>query len=405
MDNFQKLSISGWRQYESVDVEFGNNLTVLTGPNGCGKTTILNILGRHFGWNVNLVATPFMGKKKRKRFWADVWRDRESDFESSPNANKVGNITYDSGSICDLLVPDQENNQYALTYQGQKQVLGLNIPSHRPIVTYNQIQDIPTNPQGSAQQFQSYQQLLLQTYGSGRVQNPGLILKKSLVSLAVFGYGNDAVQENAEFRELFEEFERIIEILLPPTLGFKRLEIRIPDIVLVTDSGDFSLDAMSGGVGALFSIAWQIHMFGKDKSIYTVLIDEPENHLHPSMQRQILPSLVKAFPDCRFIVSTHSPFVVSSAPDARVYGLIYNNKNKIISHEYEDADLSGSANKILREILDVDSTIPIWVEQKMRSIVDELSQHQNSPEAAKMIYEKLRSEGLSESLLNYLDRK
>lgn len=45
-----------------------------------------------------------------------------------------------------------------------------------------------------------------------------------------------------------------------------------------------------------------------------VLIDEIELHLHPSWQQQILPTLQKIFPRIQFIVTTHSPQVVSSVP-------------------------------------------------------------------------------------------
>ncbi|MGA9581977.1 MAG: AAA family ATPase [Allosphingosinicella sp.] len=41
-----------------------------------------------------------------------------------------------------------------------------------------------------------------------------------------------------------------------------------------------------------------------------VLIDEVELHLHPTWQRKILPWMLKAFPHCQFIVTTHSPQVI-----------------------------------------------------------------------------------------------
>lgn len=47
-----------------------------------------------------------------------------------------------------------------------------------------------------------------------------------------------------------------------------------------------------------------------------VLIDEVETHLHLSMQKEILPILTTIFPQVQFIVSTHSPFVLSSIENA-----------------------------------------------------------------------------------------
>jgi predicted ATP-binding protein involved in virulence len=43
-----------------------------------------------------------------------------------------------------------------------------------------------------------------------------------------------------------------------------------------------------------------------------VLIDEIELHLHPGLQRTILPRLQSVFPKAQFVVSTHSPQVLSS---------------------------------------------------------------------------------------------
>ncbi|MGZ4956083.1 MAG: AAA family ATPase [Methylobacter sp.] len=52
-----------------------------------------------------------------------------------------------------------------------------------------------------------------------------------------------------------------------------------------------------------------------------VLIDEIDAHLHVSLQRKIFAFLDKAFPNVQFIVTTHSPFVVSSVNDAVIYDL------------------------------------------------------------------------------------
>ncbi len=44
----------------------------------------------------------------------------------------------------------------------------------------------------------------------------------------------------------------------------------------------------------------------------TVVIDEIELHLHPRWQREVIPRLTNAFPECQFIVTTHSPQVIAS---------------------------------------------------------------------------------------------
>lgn len=50
-----------------------------------------------------------------------------------------------------------------------------------------------------------------------------------------------------------------------------------------------------------------------------VLIDEIELNLHPAWQSEIIPTLSKTFKNCQFIVTTHSPQVISSVSSENVY--------------------------------------------------------------------------------------
>jgi predicted ATP-binding protein involved in virulence len=84
MDQFKNLSLKGWRQFDAIDMNFEGQTTVLSGGNGCGKTTILNVLSRHFGWNMNFTATPFMGKKKRKKIYSDLFKKFDHDSGNTP---------------------------------------------------------------------------------------------------------------------------------------------------------------------------------------------------------------------------------------------------------------------------------------------------------------------------------
>lgn len=61
--------------------------------------------------------------------------------------------------------------------------------------------------------------------------------------------------------------------------------------------------------------------FGDYNQPGIVFIDEVETHLHVSLQRQILPMLQTFFPRVQFIVTTHSPFVLSSVKDAIIYDM------------------------------------------------------------------------------------
>lgn len=89
----------------------------------------------------------------------------------------------------------------------------------------------------------------------------------------------------------------------------------------------FTFNELSDGYSAVLHIITELimRMEGKNVKSYNiqgiVLIDEIEAHLHIALQKQILPFLTAFFPKIQFIVTTHSPFVLSSIENAVIYDL------------------------------------------------------------------------------------
>ncbi len=50
-----------------------------------------------------------------------------------------------------------------------------------------------------------------------------------------------------------------------------------------------------------------------------LLIDEAENQLHPKWQKRFIRSILDIFPNLQIIATTHSPFIISSVPNARLF--------------------------------------------------------------------------------------
>ena len=61
------------------------------------------------------------------------------------------------------------------------------------------------------------------------------------------------------------------------------------------------------------------------------MIDEIDLHLHPQWECEILSKLQKTFPNCQFIVSTHSPLVLTRVEPEDIFMLSYNDKSEIIA--------------------------------------------------------------------------
>ena len=225
--------------------------------------------------------------------------------------------------------------------------------------------------------------------------SPTLLIKESLISLATFGYGNQVVEKNNSAIELYEGYENILKKVLPPSLGFKKFKIEVPEVLLETKSGTFSLDSVSGGIASIIELTWQIYMFNSPDEKFVIILDEPENHLHPELQRTLLPNLLNAFPNVQFIIATHNPFVISSVDKSQVYVLNYNNNNKVISYKLDQINKSGTANDILRDVLGIQSTIPIWADNKLQTIIKKYSSLEINSNNVSNLRQELINEGFN----------
>ncbi|MGI9281481.1 MAG: AAA family ATPase [Endozoicomonas sp.] len=79
-----------------------------------------------------------------------------------------------------------------------------------------------------------------------------------------------------------------------------------------------------------------------------VLIDEVDMHLHPQWQRSLINQLTTTFPNCQFVLSTHSPLVISDSKNVLTY-LIDGDELKQMKPLYGE-----DANTVLLDIMDTD---------------------------------------------------
>lgn len=80
-----------------------------------------------------------------------------------------------------------------------------------------------------------------------------------------------------------------------------------------------------------------------------VMIDEIDLHLHPELEQSVLSRFQKTFPNVQFIISTHSPLVLSGVenkPENVVYSMqVHNDSRPLIEHHTYGID----ANSLIAE--------------------------------------------------------
>lgn len=148
-----------------------------------------------------------------------------------------------------------------------------------------------------------------------------------------------------------------IEAFMP---GFKKLRVqRIPRLHMAIDKGNKTLNVaqLSQGEKSIMALVGDIArrlaimnplLNNPLKGSGVVLIDEVDLHLHPKWQRSLIQQLTETFPNCQFILTTHSPLVISDAKDVLCYVLD--------DGELEERNgLYGlDANQVLLSVMDTD---------------------------------------------------
>jgi hypothetical protein len=397
MTTFAELTISGWRQFKNVHLTFHPRLTVLTGANGSGKTALLRLLARHFGWAYPELTVPTRDRAGGLIYLLSYLHALQ---ELRTTAIPIGSITYaPEGTVAPINAQPSQGPIYNTDIYNIQQVQGVFIPANRPDFIYQTVETIPLRPLDSQQSYTRFLDARRSRAMSQYSQFSEVYhLKETLISWALFGYGNEVVTADENKLSLFVGFQQLLRTLLPDTLGFSSIEIRPPEVVLKTQSGEFMIDAVSGGIASIIDLAWMIYSArgGQKMSESVVLIDEVENHLHATMQRSVLPNLLDSFPNTQFIVSTHSPLVVSSVKDSNVFVLDYDADHEVISQRLDLVNRAGTASEILREVLGVSVTTPIWVEQSLDEIATRYSALDVNRESFQSLRDELAALGLGE---------
>jgi len=95
-----------------------------------------------------------------------------------------------------------------------------------------------------------------------------------------------------------------------------------------------------------------------------ILIDEVELHLHPEWQQVIAMGLRKIFPNIQFIITTHSPQVLSSLPKEKIRVIGQNNVGEDVGISPLAESYARSNAEVLQSIMHVNPT-PIFPEKKL----------------------------------------
>ncbi len=280
------------RHLKNIKIELSKDKMkhlILTGVNGCGKTTVLDSIsdqvGIH-GWG----------------FAGSTWRQ----FDLGISSDKI--------KINSNLSNDIDGKEMYKLYE-KGEFVQIYFPSDR--------------------KFKISKSKTVEAVDISMVKMPTEKMNYSFGQLLIFLYFEKLIAREKEEKEKVEDIERWFDWLQNALRELfennqLKLELSLEDMcfkIKLPDREVFGLDEMASGYEALFDIFSEILIRMEHQAHLKydlpgiVLIDEIEMHLHISWQKRVLPFLIEAFPNLQFIVATHSPFVVSSIESAVVYDL------------------------------------------------------------------------------------
>lgn len=101
-----------------------------------------------------------------------------------------------------------------------------------------------------------------------------------------------------------------------------------------------------------------------------ILIDEIDLHLHPKWQRLVVPGLKKVFPNCQFLISTHSPHVITHVQTENLFIL---NMTKDGLEFLRPSDSYGkTVERVLEDLMGLETTRPNEVTNALREIYEQI---------------------------------
>ena len=333
-----QVTIENYRAIERLRLPLHPRLTVLHGDNGHGKTSVLAGIVVGLGSIPRLlpeVSSIDFLKTDRRRMLPHlvelitddgmVWQRRKNFGVRPPSGTRR--------HIATLPLPHDGNPNYGLRElrDVMAEIVAADIageaPIDLPIVAFydteRAVLDVPQRRRGGKREFSRYGAL------------EGALSVRS--NFRDFFNWFDA-KEGEELRE--KRDRRDFDYQLPELNAVRRaIEAMVPGVsqprttrnptgfvvsVAAPDGGgetELEISQLSGGYRIMLALVADLarrmaqgnpHLGDPLQSEAVVLIDEVDLHLHPSWQQRVLPDLMRTFPNAQFIVSTHSPQVLTT---------------------------------------------------------------------------------------------
>lgn len=331
----------------------GRNL-IITGKNGSGKTSFLSLLSD----KINLHLQKEIQNEEQIKHFLKIYDDQKNN--NPPGSYQYSQAQQQIDHYQKRL--DEFHRGFQLDFTSELELVNLydNLKAVFVFFTAMRISSIQKTQQTSS--IEEEKRVAIEDFKNKSIVNFGSKLEQHLVNIKVdqsLSITEDNNQKHAdEIKEWFDEFDKHLQFLFEDSSAHLVFHRENFNFKISLCGREFDFQTLSSGYLAIFDILADLIMRSEFFDITPaqlsgiVIIDEIDAHLHISLQKKILPFFANLFPKVQFIVSTHSPFVITSTNNDTV---VYD----ISSNEFFDRDLSNySYESIIKGLFHVDPVTP-----------------------------------------------
>lgn len=343
MIKIRSLHLENYRGFTDTTIEFGDHITCIAGINGAGKSSVLCALSRVLeSLYTSFPKEPFIKS-------TDINKNAKTKTAKAVLSFLVNKkITTQQLSSNDVLILENEIfSKYIKSHDVVISYYSVNRSELDVDVSIDQEKDLSDKKEAMTNAFNSvtHYKEFFQWFRDREDRENAIKLEK---------------YENGDTKTIFEDIElkavrNAISVLTP---DFSKMKIdKNRQSVLITKGNtsiDFSTlsDGEKGVITLFGDIARRLAIANETlenplEGNGIILIDEIDLHLHPSWQRKICHALVKTFPNCQFVITTHSPQILGELKTNEIWLLNDFNVYR------PDSSFGLTSNQILDEVMDV----------------------------------------------------
>lgn len=363
----KEINISNVGCIRNLHLDFNDKMNIICGPNGIGKTTIIESVAAMFMYGQPIVkrnvASP-TGFLHAKVEVDGCIKENEIEIKTF-NPNKSEHTNSFKDMACKIVSIKVERN-----------------------FSYSKLPAVPSDQNRDLSELWNEARTGVKFDGA-----KGWFVNRFLYSPHEGTLSEQQISNYHLAKRCFS--------IINSQYSFSKVMASTNDIMINTPQGEIYFEYLSSGfksiIYLLFStikeieFRFQEHNYKAEEFDGIILIDEIEIHLHPEWQERITDILKKVFPCAQFILTTHSPHVIQTAEPNQIIALQLDENNNVFLRTDLQTSEYGFKGWTVEEILyDVMGMKTLRTEM-YHNLMEEfgVAVDEENEEKAKLIYNKL----------------